>query len=155
MIEIAIFPEGQNGHHNKDRGRHPPLHADQKEPDAAVKLPPPDTTGAATREHLMKTRKTISERFPPGPTTILFVAGAPSVIRYAKIGASHTAFGIRSHNTRKRISGRGVLTPSDDPIASESVTRERCSWDGEKVFLKDQVDEVRHAIRRRLATCGS
>ena len=29
------------------------------------------------------------------------------------------------------------------------------SWDSEKVFLKDQVLEVRHAIRRRLATCGS
>jgi hypothetical protein len=29
------------------------------------------------------------------------------------------------------------------------------SWDSEKVFLKDQVLEVRHAIRRRLATRGS
>jgi hypothetical protein len=26
------------------------------------------------------------------------------------------------------------------------------SWDAEKAFLKDQVLEVRHAIRRRLAT---
>jgi hypothetical protein len=54
---------------------------------------------------------------------------------------------------RLATSDRTTIVIEKQPEGKMRVTSG--SWDSEKVFLKDQVLEVRHAIRRRLATCGS
>jgi hypothetical protein len=54
---------------------------------------------------------------------------------------------------RLATSDRTTIVIEKQPEGKMQVTSG--SWDSEKVFLKDQVLEVRHAIRRRLATCGS
>jgi hypothetical protein len=54
---------------------------------------------------------------------------------------------------RLATSDRTTIVIEKQPEGKMRVTSG--SWDSEKVFLKDQVLEGRHAICRRLATCGS